>query len=111
MKETVYFPTTVSEGPAALYVLEQDGSIHPYELKDYARIGRNTSSSTADIRISAGIVSRNHGEIVRMPVGYIYRDLGSLNGTYINGQRIRNTVLLDAQDEIAVGELHFLFEL
>lgn len=85
MKETVYFPTTAAEGPAALYVLEQDGSIRSYELSDYARIGRNTASSTAEIRISAGIVSRNHGEIVRMPVGYIYRDTGSLNGTYING--------------------------
>ena len=85
MKETVYFPTTVSEGPAALYVLEQDGSIHPYELTDYVRIGRNTASSTAEIRISASIVSRAHGEIVRMPAGYVYRDTGSLNGTYING--------------------------
>jgi len=85
MKETVYFPTPKAVGKAALYVLDQDGRVHPYELGDFTRIGRKTSSSTADIQISAGIVSRNHGEIVRMPDGYIYRDAGSLNGTYING--------------------------
>lgn len=85
MRETVYYPAPKADGKAALYVLQQDGSVHPYVLEEYTSIGRLTANSTATVKISAGIVSRKHGEIIRVPDGYVYRDMGSLNGTYVNG--------------------------
>ena len=37
-------------------------------------------------------------------------DLGSRNGTYVNGQRIRQEVILDTEDTVSLGGLNFVFE-
>jgi hypothetical protein len=52
-------------------------------------------------------VSGHHAEIRRARTGYLVRDLGSTNGTYINGQRIAGEQALRLGDEVRFGAARF----
>ena len=67
--------------------------------------GRDAS---ADVVVSGNDVSRHHAEIQSSGDGYVLHDL-SVNGTYINGQRIGPTQLLARADVIRVGNDEFRF--
>ena len=55
-------------------------------------------------------VSRRHASIERTPEGYVVADEGSLNGTYVNQERIDRAVLHHG-DELQVGKFRLvLFE-
>jgi Protein of unknown function (DUF3662)/FHA domain len=69
-------------------------------------IGR---SSDCDLRIDDANVSRRHAEVRRIGDGYSLVDLGSTNGTEVNGQRIQETALMNG-DVIAVGTTRITFE-
>ena len=69
-------------------------------------IGR---SSDCDIVVDDPNVSRRHAEVRRIGDGYSLVDLGSTNGTEVNGQRIRETALMNG-DVIAVGTTRITFE-
>lgn len=56
-----------------------------------------------DIALPARAVSRHHAQIVRTDEGYILRDLESKNGTFVNGQEVRDEHLLQDGDEIQIG--------
>jgi len=86
MKETVLFEAPQMSDKAALYILDKSGMIQSHVLQENVLIGRESASSNAGIRINSPIVSRSHGEIIRMPDCFCYRDVGSMNGTYINGE-------------------------
>ena len=73
-----------------------------------AVIGR---SSTCDIVIKEDYISARHVQIWYDDGEWYLQDLGSRNGTAVNGQRIRNTVILDPEDVISLGGLNFAFEL
>ena len=79
-----------------------------YMIYGQAVIGR---AKTCDIVLREKYISSEHIRIWYEKGEWYLEDLGSRNGTHINGQRIRNRVMLDAQDEIVLGELHFVFEL
>ncbi len=68
-------------------------------LGETAVVGR---SSQADIQLWDHAVSRQHCRLEREGGTYILTDLGSLNGTYLNGQRVTCRVLAD-RDRIQVG--------
>lgn len=53
-------------------------------------------------------VSRRHAEIRRSGDGYLVRDAGSLNGTYLNRERIDEAPLRD-RDELQVGMFRLVF--
>jgi predicted component of type VI protein secretion system len=53
-------------------------------------------------------VSRRHAEIVLTESGYVVKDLGSPNGTFVNGERITEHRLQD-EDRIAMGGQVFVF--
>ena len=53
-------------------------------------------------------VSRRHAEIVRNGDTFTIRDLGSLNGTYVNRRRIESTVL-QQDDEVQIGKYRLTF--
>jgi hypothetical protein len=53
-------------------------------------------------------VSRRHAEIVRENDTYVIRDLGSLNGTFVNRHRIETSVLA-ADDEVQIGKYRMTF--
>ena len=64
-------------------------------------IGRE---ATSDVLIDDRQVSRRHAEIIRSPRGYQLRDLGSKNGTYVNGEAISDEPqLIRNGDEIGIA--------
>jgi len=67
--------------------------------------GRDAGS---DVVVSGSEVSRQHAEIRNEPDGYILVDI-SVNGTYINGERIGKTHLLARADVIRIGNDEFRF--
>ena len=54
-------------------------------------------------------VSRRHAEIRRDGDRYLARDAGSLNGTYINRERIEGEAELGAGDELQIGKFKLVF--
>jgi pSer/pThr/pTyr-binding forkhead associated (FHA) protein len=54
-------------------------------------------------------VSRRHAELVRSEGGYIVRDVGSLNGTYLNRERIEAEAALVSGDEVQIGRFRLVF--
>ena len=62
-----------------------------------------------DIVLSDPNVSRRHAEVRRRGNDFVVVDLGSTNGTKVNGAGVRERVLLDG-DEITVGGTHIRFE-
>ena len=69
------------------------------------RLGRHPDS---EISLDDITVSRRHAEIERTADGYLVRDAGSLNGTYVNQQRV-DAVLLQQGDELQVGKFRLVF--
>ncbi len=69
------------------------------------RIGR---SMTAQYIIYSRQVSKEHTEISRRGKEFVIRDLGSTNGTFVNGRRIQETLLADG-DIIHVAHKEFRF--
>ncbi|MFI4990944.1 MAG: FHA domain-containing protein [Solirubrobacterales bacterium] len=67
--------------------------------REWTRIGR---SLAADVRFDDPTVSRRHALIVRQPDGVRVLDDRSLNGVFVNGERIDGKLLQDG-DEIIVG--------
>jgi hypothetical protein len=68
-------------------------------------IGR---SPECDIFLDDVTVSRRHAEIVRDGDDFTIRDLGSLNGTYVNRRRIESAALED-DDEVQIGKYRLTF--
>lgn len=68
-------------------------------------IGR---SSKSDVQIDQESVSRNHARIASAPQGYVVRDLGSTNGTYVNDDLVEEAVLRDG-DQLKIGRTIFKF--
>jgi pSer/pThr/pTyr-binding forkhead associated (FHA) protein len=65
-------------------------------------------SSESNIFLDDVTVSRKHAEISRGEKGYRIRDVGSLNGTYVNRVRV-DAVDLRNGDEIQIGKYRFKF--
>jgi pSer/pThr/pTyr-binding forkhead associated (FHA) protein len=61
-----------------------------------------------DCQIPSNRVSREHAEIQRTSNGYVIRDLGSTNGTLVNGQRADKTRLEDG-DLILIADIELTF--
>lgn len=60
---------------------------------------------TNDVTLTDMSVSREHAQIIRFDDGtYSITDLNSLNGTYVNGQRINGTATLNENDSVRIGE-------
>ncbi len=65
-------------------------------------------SPDADIFLDDVTVSRKHVEFVREGEGFVVRDVGSLNGTYVNRDRIERAVLR-TNDEVQIGKFRMTF--
>jgi pSer/pThr/pTyr-binding forkhead associated (FHA) protein len=68
-------------------------------------IGRSPDS---DIFLDDITVSRNHSQIEHRPEGLVLRDLGSLNGTYVNRRRIHDEERLQNGDEVQIGKFRLV---
>jgi adenylate cyclase len=71
------------------------------ELRDHNSLGRHPSNT---VQLLDKIVSKEHCIIERRPNGFTLRDLGSLNGTYVNGERVAGERDLRHGDDIALGQ-------
>lgn len=69
-------------------------------------LGRHPDS---DVFLDDVTVSRRHAEIQRTPAGYVVRDVGSLNGTYLNQKMIDGDAPFSNGDEIQVGRFKLVF--
>jgi predicted nucleic acid-binding Zn-ribbon protein len=89
------------------YVLYEDGDdVKVVALtREWTRIGR---SLAADVRFDDPTVSRRHALVVRQPDGVRVLDDRSLNGVFVNGERIEWRTLNDG-DEILVGRYRLTF--
>jgi pSer/pThr/pTyr-binding forkhead associated (FHA) protein len=83
---------------------EQAGDRFALE-NDLTRLGRHPES---EISLDDITVSRRHVDIERTADGYIASDAGSLNGTYVNQERI-DRMLLRHGDELQVGKFRLVF--
>lgn len=73
--------------------------------QDVTSAGRHPDS---DIFLDDVTVSRRHAEFRREGSGYTVHDVGSLNGTYVNRERI-DAVDLTGGDEVQVGKFRLVF--
>jgi predicted RNA-binding Zn-ribbon protein involved in translation (DUF1610 family) len=89
------------------YVAYQTGDdVTAFALeREWTRIGR---SLAADIRFDDPTVSRRHALIVRQPDGLRVLDDRSLNGVFVNGERVEWSTLADG-DEVVIGRHHLHF--
>ncbi len=72
---------------------------------DLTTAGRHPES---DIFLDDVTVSRRHAEFYRHGSAFTVRDVGSLNGTYVNRERIEESAL-NAGDEVQVGKFRLVF--
>jgi len=70
-------------------------------------IGR---ASDCSIPIKDRYLSRKHAEIIAVGSGWMLKDLGSANGTYLNGSRVERNELLKTGDRIRLGDTELVFE-
>jgi adenylate cyclase len=70
------------------------------DLRSTNSLGRHPNNT---IQLLDKIVSKEHCILEQREGQFILRDLGSLNGTYVNGERVRGEFLLKHGDDIALG--------
>src|SRR5688572_11459733 len=93
---------------ATLFFLQGPEAGARFAIKgDATVIGRQ---STADIVLNLLDVSRRHAQVTRLADQYYVEDLGSSNGTFLNGLKLEGRAPLQLQDVIRVGPCEFLFD-
>ncbi|MFC6152401.1 FHA domain-containing protein [Nocardioides yefusunii] len=93
-------------GSALLVVQRGPGAGQRFLLDaDTVSAGRHPDSS---IFLDDVTVSRRHAEFHRVEGAYLVKDVGSLNGTYVNRDRI-DDVALNTGDEVQIGKFRLVF--
>jgi pSer/pThr/pTyr-binding forkhead associated (FHA) protein len=92
---------------AVLVMFRSDGERRSFSIaRDMTVIGRRED---CDLRIPLGEVSRKHCRLIRDGDTLKLEDLGSSNGTYLNGQRVQEA-LLSPGDTVQVGPVVFVLQ-
>jgi len=76
-------------------------------MKSTLTIGRDPQ---ADVPLEAPIVSWHHARLERSTQGHILTDLGSTNGTFVNGQRLAHPHNLQQGDVVQIGPFKLVYE-
>jgi hypothetical protein len=99
-------PEPDEPAPREIATLTVDGRVVPLS-SDRIVVGR---SRECDVRVEDGNVSRRHAELHRDgDGGWSVVDLGSTNGTEVNGRRIAKRTALDDGDRVGVGGTELVF--
>jgi pSer/pThr/pTyr-binding forkhead associated (FHA) protein len=94
------------EGPALVVRSGGGRSGEVFQLRgERTTIGR---SPDCDIFLDDVTVSRRHSVVAVSGDRFVIEDLGSLNGTFLNRQRIEQAPLTD-DDEVQIGKYRFVF--
>src|SRR6266849_5064478 len=110
-EETSNQATTIIVSPAgtaqqvALAWLERATGERRY-VQSEIRVGRANDN---DVRLEDSSVSRYHAFVRRVDGRYLLSDLGSRNGTFVNGKQVRAPQQLRSGDSIHVGTTQFTF--
>src|SRR4051812_42639707 len=97
---------TLPPGSALLVVRRGPNAGSRFLLdQDVTTAGRHPES---DIFLDDVTVSRRHAEFHRGPEGFTVSDVGSLNGTYLNRERIESAPL-SGGDEVQIGKFRLVY--
>ena len=91
---------------ARLIVQTEEGP-ETFDLAEMATLGRHPVS---DVPVIDARASKSHCVVEHHGDTYVLRDLGSMNGTFLNGARIDGETQLDHGDEITIGSICVKFE-
>ncbi len=93
---------------ANLVLLKQNGKQKVFPIdSDVTVIGRRKN---CDFRIPLESVSRRHCQVSRQEGNLAIRDLGSRNGTYLNGKKVEETTIAPG-DVLKIGPVTFAFQI
>jgi len=96
----------LGEGVGILVVKRGPNAGSKYRLEqEVTRVGRHPDS---DIFLDDVTVSRRHAEFAQRGDSYVVRDVGSLNGTYVNRERIDEVDLING-DEVQIGKFKLVY--
>lgn len=88
--------------PKQLVIHPPEGDPQVIDLGESAiRIGR---SGSATIAVDDVYVSDEHAEVAFADDGWLVRDLGSTNGTYLNGAKVTGPTAIGAGDQLRLGK-------
>ncbi len=96
--------SNVSAMDAEAWLVDGFGSAHA--LAEKSTIGRNHEDQ---IVVLAASVSREHAELKKSDAGWTVRDLGSRNGTFVDGLKCQGRVTLPARGVLKVGDVTLWF--
>jgi adenylate cyclase len=92
---------------ARLTIISPEGNQRMVNLEDHTTLGRHPDNT---VQLLDRIVSKNHCHIDRIEGQFILKDLGSLNGTFVNGERVTGQTDLNPNDEITLGSTRIIFD-
>jgi pSer/pThr/pTyr-binding forkhead associated (FHA) protein len=95
-------------GSALLVVHRGPGEGKEHVLQESAGVLTVGRAPEADIFLDDVTVSRHHAEFRHGAEGWSVRDVGSLNGTYVNRVRV-DDLHLNGGDEVQIGKFRFVF--
>jgi pSer/pThr/pTyr-binding forkhead associated (FHA) protein len=78
-----------------------------FDLRDGATMGR---SDHADIRVDDPFASSAHARIFARGDFMLVEDMGSTNGTYLNGRQLRGAERLKVADTIRIGDSEYRYQ-
>ena len=78
-----------------------------FDVRDGAMFGR---SDGADIRVEDPFASSSHARIDNRGGAMYLEDMGSTNGTYLNGRKVKSAERLDVGDTIRIGDSEYRYE-
>lgn len=84
----------------------------PFKVKEVYSLDKDTTigrGNQNNIIIKDPYISKRHLKIVKDEGDYYLEDLGSVNGTFVNGDKIMDVVKLKNGDRIRLGQVEFLF--
>ena len=91
---------------AKILVTSGDNNVTTVHIQKSLTIGRNPDN---ELVLVDDVASRYHAMIRREDDGYVVVDLGSSNGTFLNGQPVSIATKLESGDEIRMGEVVLQF--
>jgi Nif-specific regulatory protein len=100
---------TMSKLPSAFLVARRDdgfGDVYPLHAGTRYTVGR---AATSKISLKDDLCSREHAEVFPDGEAWSVRDLGSLNGTHVNGEPVRGERSLRPMDEVRLGRTRLVF--
>ncbi|HEU4727342.1 MAG TPA: FHA domain-containing protein [Kofleriaceae bacterium] len=92
--------------PACLHGVSGPVAGRVFPLRPETQIGRGARN---DIVVGSGMLSRSHTRIVWLGDHWMLQDLGTTNGSFVNGKQVQSC-RLDDGDYIALGDAVFLFK-